>query len=901
MSLRTSVVEAFNIRSGEELPIFLLGSYSFLAGICLAYIISLGNASFLVVFGTDHLPKGYIATGVVGYLVGSVLSVLQRRLAFANLIVVCLGSLLVTTCLFWFGYRLPPDMMFYGLAIEQWLALGLFVGIGPFIMLVYFVFRSVSGRLFDLRQGKRLFGLISTGDVMSSMIGFFSVPILLRVLPNPTDLLVIAAVSLSLCLWVLLIIRRRFLHKLSDPLPAQKQDDNTGVWSMLFGSRYFLLLLLLASATVFGFYYIDFVFLGQLRTRFPDQKLLAQFIGIFYGAIRVVEFVLKTFVSGRLINQYGLRFGLVVLPTLVCACTALASGLEFAGVSSLVFLMLALDKLIERVVTKSLYDPAFNVLYQPIGALMRLSVQTRVEGIVQPLTVVIAGSSLFLFAQIGSFQLVLNVVVVVFVGWLLVAVLMNRAYRESLLQHLEQRSRADHKPGQDEVSLLLLQNHLKDSNPERVLLAQTLLEQIGKTAPVVAHAEIQQDWAQTPLCLPRLARVLGSPEISGDLIGQLNTSDRLMRHQILAALRLQGFVAREGQVSLVRQEIDATIAVSAWCMATLVDLENADLVLLKSAIGREIDENRERLFKLLSLIYDARHIEMVCESFKNSSSDGKVYGLELIDVFVDQEIKNGLFPILDDLALGQRLKRLEEKFPQQKLSPFDRLKDIVNRPYGSIEEWTRACALDGFVYVKGNQLPYELVATLFHNNPLLRQTAAWSMMRLAPDGHHLERLPKKQQEELKRALQSSEKPALIFEQVLFLKQIAAFSSVPETILAELVLHFQPCTFASGDVVFAETDCQIVVIIKGRVVLQEGSGVMVNEDAGRLLCRWMLFGGDLVAIAETPVRAWVMSEAAFVDLLADYVELTRGVMHGAKIVHSDANLSIVTDRSSIHPM
>lgn len=1046
MNLKAKLTDAFNIRPGEGLPIVLMGSYSFLAGICLAYMISLGNASFLVAFGTAYLPQGYIATGIVGYIAGSFLSVLQRRLSFQRLVVVSIAFLLVSTCAFRVGYMFPGDISFLGFTLKQWLALGLFVNIGPYIMLVYFVFRSLAGRLFDLRQGKRLFSLISTGDVLSSMFGFFSVPILLRLLPASTDLLIFAAASLGLCLWVLLIINRQFAGKLSDP-PPKKGGNVQGGWGVLFQSRYFVLLLLLAASTVFGFYYIDYIFLAQLRERFPDQKLLAQFIGIFYGAIRVVEFILKTFVSGRLINQYGLRFGLVVLPILVCACSGFASLVLFAGLPSLVFLLLALDKLIERVVTKSLYEPAFNVLYQPVDPESRLVVQTRVEGIIQQLTVIFAGGSLVLFNWIGSFHLVINVVVVVFGGWVVVAILMNRAYREKLMSNLESQSQNDRVAGDEDVSTLVAARHLQNSMPEQSMLALTLLEHIDpagmslylkqllehtdhqvkawalqkiadwecvtliddvqalksdaqlKDDATRTHAvltdvmartsetwlalvrsedpaervkgarkmldlplsdiEIQDllndpdedvrraalltcvhstqdsdvlaqvndlalgpavvsglvatgepalgrvrdlflDQSQETLLVERFARVLGAiggEDAKAGLFERLSTSDRHVHRQVLTALRLSEFRAEEDQIAYIRQEIETTVNQAAWCISALLDLEAVALPRLKAALGHALDENRECLFLLLSLIYDAKQIEIVRESFKSGSADGKVYALELIDVFVDQDLKEFLFPLLDDLPLVQRLRRLEDAFPQQRLSVVDRLKDIINRPFFDVDLWIKACALDGLAEIASDEVVPEQVATLFHPNAFLRETAAWSIRRMDETDYaqHLARLPEATRHTIQEALVADKHPRLMFEKITFLKTIPAFNGIPESELMDIAGLLERLSVEAGEVVFTESDFgqRVFVIVEGQVRFQVGDqhiehfsdGAFINTRQLR-----QLFDQGGQAFAETVVHLFALDEGALYGVVADRAEMAAGLLRARDFEPQQADIS-----------
>ena len=136
---------ALNVLPGEGRTVAFLGAYSFLIGIFQAYYISLANASFLAEFGVDYLPHGYMATGAVGYLIGSWLNRMQGRVPFTRLIVRVLALPLVLVVLFWCGFWVLP---------ARWLTFAMFACIGPFIALVYFVFRTLVGRLLNLR-GRR--------------------------------------------------------------------------------------------------------------------------------------------------------------------------------------------------------------------------------------------------------------------------------------------------------------------------------------------------------------------------------------------------------------------------------------------------------------------------------------------------------------------------------------------------------------------------------------------------------------------------------------------------------------------------------------------------------------------------------------------------------------------------
>jgi hypothetical protein len=46
---------------------------------------------------------------------------------------------------------------------------------------------------------------------------------------------------------------------------------------------------------------------------------LARFLGLFFGIVTFVTFLFTTFVSGRFISRYGVKFGLLALPVVFAA------------------------------------------------------------------------------------------------------------------------------------------------------------------------------------------------------------------------------------------------------------------------------------------------------------------------------------------------------------------------------------------------------------------------------------------------------------------------------------------------------------------------------------------------------------------------------------------------------
>ena len=1049
MNLRDTLAKAFYLRSGEGWPFGLLAGYSFLSGISLAYFISLANASFLSEFGTGYLPHGYIVTGLVGYIAGLLLARFQRQLPYIKLPRLIVLLLLVLTLVYRLGLWAMPS---------RWLTFGMFVTIGLFTSFINYIFTSLATRLFDLRQSKRLLSLASAGNVVSSIIGFFSVPLFLRLFGNPADLLLIVAASLILCVMVLNATTRRFAPQFSTQQSEKKEQAESG-FAELLKNRYFVLIFLLTAAWVLVFYYVDYTFLAQLRIRYQDQAILAKFIGFFYGIIKIVELIIKTSLARRLMTQYGLRFGLMVLPVLLLMCNGLATLSGLLGAAGMVlFSLMALSKLIERAVWKALYIPSFTILYQPLSPGLRLPIQTKVDLMIQPLAVGLAGATLLFFSWVGSFNLVLGMLVAILVGWIIACLLMNREYRATLMQNLEtQLEGGEGASGKDTSSVDLLREQLKNPHPAKIIytlklltkmepssteafmlellehpnpeVRQEILRRIGRMSCIAAldavrkyvdaepspqvrdvavqtlevlHEavgtspsserlaeladssavperilavrmldenpasgdprlleELMQDEnavvrraaltaagkAGNPQLWETIIEYLSSPafcnasasaltaigepvlpalessfsralqssptmrrivhiygKIGGDqvrtlLTGKLNFPDESVHWEVLNSLRLCGYQTQDDETSrtaaiIIGQQIDEVIDNLAWNIAALLDISGHEqLAPLKAALGSEIDQNREQVFLLLFLLYDARSIQLVRDNFKSGGRNGKVYALELLDVFVSQDLKELLFPLLDDLSLGQRLRQFEQRFPQQHLDLLERLKGIINHDYTKMSRWTKACALHALPAAAPDRVVDELIANLFNPDPLLRETGAWAIYSTDPAAYewHVKRLPDDSRRELDgtiKAIQSGDrngrKPTLGIEKVFSLKKSDLFSHISETILAELVPFFDEVAVESGDIIPPEeTDGKLYIIIQGGVQVRKGeeeSALLGEGDAlGEIASPEVDDPPDSITATE-PTRLFSIDQHVFCSFIADHIEAARGIVH-----------------------
>ena len=94
------------------------------------------------------------------------MSALQRRLAFSTFLVAVIVINIAALCVAWFLIAVVQ---------ASWVALGLAIWNSVVGVLTGLVFWGLAGRVFDVRQAKRLFGLVGSGEAVAGVIAGASV------------------------------------------------------------------------------------------------------------------------------------------------------------------------------------------------------------------------------------------------------------------------------------------------------------------------------------------------------------------------------------------------------------------------------------------------------------------------------------------------------------------------------------------------------------------------------------------------------------------------------------------------------------------------------------------------------------------------------------------------------
>lgn len=524
------------VEPGERRTAGLMLAHSFFMGLAAVFFETAASALFLARFGSATLPYVYVAAALLNTAVGFAYARLSPRTSFARLMAGTLWLLVGSVIALRLGLTLT------GAASLTFFLLVWYRAISILTDLEYW---AVAARLYDVRQAKRLFPVIGTGEVVARIGGSIAVPLLVRWL-GVEDLLTLSALALGACLAVVAVVLRGVGAGAAAPGGAPPSATR-GVIEIL-QDRYVATLVGVAALGVLAKYLVDFAFLEQMRSRYADATTLASTFALFAGGTQALSLLIRLLVAGPVLRRHGVRAGLLVLPIAHVACTAaiVAAGWLPAFEAAVFWLVLA-NQGIYKTLKHPIDNPSFKVLYQPLRRDERLSTQITIETIVTPVTIGLAGGLMLLFTRGIPYDPTVFawVMLATFVAWAALGLRAGAEYAKALVRALRGRI-VDDTPFLygDARSLAVLKGTLASGRPADVLFALALLEKaadpevpaivtrlLGHPSPEVRRSMLARiEEARVTETLPEVSRCAGTDPVPTVRAAALRTLSVLAGH-----------------------------------------------------------------------------------------------------------------------------------------------------------------------------------------------------------------------------------------------------------------------------------------------------------------------------------------------------------------------------------
>lgn len=425
-----SGIRIWNIEKEEQRSVAILLIQSVFLGLFAGAFDVGAHSIFLNVFEASLIPQAYVVTGIVGIIMTSVYVRLQNRMKFSEFALLNLIFVVVVTLLLRLGFVFTQDKL---------LVFASFVLMGPLTITSFLVFWGTAGRIFNLRQGKRLFGLIDTGQVIGIIVSSFAIPVLISFNFKVLNSLIICVVSIFIALIIQTVLMRNYNLDIKTEAIAGKTEKST--ITSIFRNDYTRLLAFFVVLSVLTAFFVHFSFLSVLKENYPDPDIRASFFGAFMGALTIFTVIIKTFVFDKLIKTYGLKITLMLSPVLLGLFTIIASLIGSIFGYTVIsmgfpffFLLIALSKLFARSLKDSIEVPSLKILYQLLDPKIRYDVQARIDGTVNELAAFSSGLLLLGLGLISSVKLIhfSYFLIIILVLWAFAAIRLYKSYKESL-------------------------------------------------------------------------------------------------------------------------------------------------------------------------------------------------------------------------------------------------------------------------------------------------------------------------------------------------------------------------------------------------------------------------------------------------------------------------------------
>jgi ATP:ADP antiporter, AAA family len=389
---------------------------------------------------------------------------------------------------------------------------------------------------------------------------------------------------------------------------------------------------------------------------------------------------------------------------------------------------------------------------------------------------------------------------------------------------------------------------------------------------------------QTKLKLIQVIGRIGGQKAREILWNKIDYPNKVVVSQVLLSLGECGFKAGVSQITRIKYAIETDIADISWNLSAIQEIGNEGFgEAIKASLRSEIHHDIEHIYMLLTMLYDTRSIQLVKENIDSGTTEGITYAIELLDVFLSEQLKQRVIPLLDDLTDSERINRLEYFYPRVKLDSKLVLKFLINRDFTQCNRWTKSCVIFqiGILHIEDFKL--DLIAQLFNPDPLLREVSAWALFQINEQEYQVN--TRRLGDNVKRDLDfliTHSKRMMRFEKVLFFQKIKIFEQVPGVILAALADISEEIRLKNGGVLILDEkgNNNFYVLVNGTVDYYYRGELMKQFVEGQFIGEMLglpHFVNTNLLIARSDVIIIKFHKDQFYELLSDNVKLADQVL------------------------
>lgn len=470
----------FKVRPGEARRVALMAALLFFLLAANNLIKIVRDSLFLSRFPIAQLPYVYLLAALVA---GVLIATYTRYTVQLPLSRIILGSL---------AWTIASVVGFWVLVVvfsAGWVLYAYYVWSAIVGLVLVAQFWMLANGIFNPRDGKRLFGVVTAGGTVGATMGGLAAHWIAGTLADSKHLLWLVVAFLVVALGLTAAVLR---EQQGDRLPSEPKDPangdrragaESGVMATMFSSSYLKSIAALIFVSVVVSTLIDYQFKAAAKEAYPTADSLAQFFGSYYAWLGAVTLLAQLWLTGKLLVGLGLTPSLLVLPvTLFAASVGLLIWPGLAAATA--------TRMAETTLRTSIHQSGMQILFLPIGDGIKKKVKVFLDVFTERLGDGIAAAIILSVALLAGGYAVallsyfaLGLVLV----WLALVYKARRGYLDALRTSLVYRDVSFASAPvdfTDRATLEAVFNSLDEKNEPAVRFALDLAEQMDR--PFVA-------------------------------------------------------------------------------------------------------------------------------------------------------------------------------------------------------------------------------------------------------------------------------------------------------------------------------------------------------------------------------------------------------------------------------
>ena len=438
MSHPIKLLKLLNIHPVEWPLVRRLFLLQFFQGAGIALFFTSALSQFLDRFPISELAYVFMISAGLLWITGYVCNKLEHQLSVHKLSLVMTFIMATSMFLFWiFEFSFASGWFYY-------------------IMLAWFnvlylinnlEFWGLAAQLYDVRQSKRLFGVISSGDIPAKFLGY-TLALLLVPHIGTQNLLLAGFVGMLLSLlFIQGIFKTGEFENIAWPSHKIKQHHTAGLSALLrnfSGNKLIMTTAVLSMLAFTGFVLIEYAFYAEIKESdsYKSDLSFAAFTAAFMGASRLVAWILKLGFTSRIVAGIGNRNALLITPVALLLFNVIVLLIvTFNPGSKLILYVFGSAAILVDALRASINSPVILTILQPLSAPERLRAHNIIKGIMDPFAYLGIGLLLFTLYKLNIYQLEIlcYVLIAVSVVWAAYVFLIQKHYLKVLIQTISSR------------------------------------------------------------------------------------------------------------------------------------------------------------------------------------------------------------------------------------------------------------------------------------------------------------------------------------------------------------------------------------------------------------------------------------------------------------------------------